>query len=56
MTRALLVLGMGGLGTPKRAGQLRRGRERRAIRVDSAGQPARNLVLPSGSWNEENDP
>ena len=41
---ALLVLAVGGLGTPKRALQIRRGREGRLGGVDPAGEPRRDLL------------
>jgi hypothetical protein len=44
MPRALLVLAVGGLGTPKRTLQIRRGRERHASGVDPAGEPRRDLL------------
>jgi hypothetical protein len=42
--RPFLVLDVGGLGTPKRACQIRRGRECRVSAVDPAGQPRRYLL------------
>jgi hypothetical protein len=42
--RALLVLDVGGLGTPKRACQVRRGYECRVSGVDPAGQSRRDLL------------
>jgi hypothetical protein len=44
MPRALLVLAVGGLGTPKRTLQIRRRRERHAGGVDPAGEPRRDLL------------
>src|SRR5882724_12052230 len=41
---ALLVLAVGGLGTPKCARQIRRGCECRLSGVDPAGQPRRDLL------------
>ena len=43
MARALLVLGVGGLGTPKRTLKVRRGYECCAA-VDPAGLPRRDLL------------
>jgi hypothetical protein len=45
---ALLVLAVGGLGPPERAGQVRRGRERCACGVDPAGKPRGDLLYQPG--------
>jgi hypothetical protein len=46
--RALLMLAVGGLGTPKRTRQVRRGRECRVSGVDTAGEPRRDLLDQPG--------
>src|SRR5580693_1344778 len=42
--RALLVLAVGGVGPPKRAHQVGRGRESRVGAVEPAGEPGRDLL------------
>src|SRR5690242_12497293 len=44
MPRTPVVLAVGGLGTPKRTLQIRRGRERDAGGVYPAGEPRRDLL------------
>ena len=45
---ALLVLAVGGLGPPQRAGQVRRGGEGRGRGVDPAGEPGGDLLDQPG--------